>query len=560
MTTEERQDSAAGGLVIESNPTGRNGKATLTAKLGGEVIAVESFDLTKPKARAGFVAAVCDERPGIDKQALGDELLRIAAELASKPNTGTLPDDLQELDAGHIVRPERIICPEVSALAVPTMTTRDGRPVGRWLLYLRWQDGRRERRPLGDFIDLADGRRLWIHPTPAEPTPNTPAGWSAHGRAEWLRGASSPDPSDVFKRLCERVAHFIDLPQEHAPGIVATLACWSMLTYGYSAWDAVPYLYVGGPLGSGKSRVFDILGRVAFRPLGSSNMTAAALFRTLHANGGTLLLDEAERLKQTQSPDVQEILSMLLAGYRRGGTATRLEAVGDTFKTVAFDVYGPKALACIAGLPPALASRAIGVTMFRASPGSEKPRRRIDADAASWQRLRDDLHSMALDCGPAWLELAKRTDVCPRMSGRDFELWQPLLALAEWLQGHGARGLLGLLTEHARRTIDAGKDEQTPDADETVLRILADAVRIGERLTPQEILQRAQEADGVTFKLWHPRTVTARLKLYGIPTPKKTMSRREFRDVTPDMLQRIQAAYNIDLDFPSDEKSDADGP
>ena len=59
-------------------------------------------------------------------------------------------------------------------------------------------------------------------------------------------------------------------------------------------------------------------------------MTGAALFRTFHTQGGCLLLDEAERLRNTQDPATAEILSMLLAGYKRGGTATRLEPVGDT--------------------------------------------------------------------------------------------------------------------------------------------------------------------------------------------------------------------------------------
>jgi hypothetical protein len=380
------------------------------------------------------------------------------------------------------------------------------------------------------------------------------AGWSKAARAAWLKGGTAPAPADVFKGICERIGYFIDLPQEHAPGIVATLALWSMLTYCYQAWDAVPYLFVGGPLGSGKSRVFEILGRLAFRPLASSNMTAAALFRTLHAQGGTLLLDEAERLKQTQCPDVADLLSMLLAGYKRGGQASRLEALGETgrFKMICFDVYGPKALACIAGLPPALASRCIVVTMFRAAPRSEKPRRRIDADPSGWQRLSDDLHALALEYGPAWLDLARRTDVCPTMGGRDFELWQPLLALASWIESHGARGLLKLLQAHALASIERGRDESMPDADETLLRILADGVRVGDRLTPQEILDKALESEPTVFKLWHPRTVTARLKTYGIPTPKKVDSgrRREFRDVTPDVLRRIQASYNIDLDFP----------
>jgi len=541
-------------LTLEYAPGGRNGTVTLTAKLGSEVLAVESLNLTKPKQRTAFVQAVCKGRPGIDAAAVEAELLRLAAEVASK--TDGAPADLgalPELDVSSIIRPERFITPDVCGLAVPTMSTMGDKPIGRWMLYLRWADGRREQRPLPTSIELPEGRRLWIHPTPPEPTASTPSGWSSAGRREWVKGAAPPSPSDLFKRLCERVAYFIDLPKEHAPGIVATLVLWVVLTYCYLAWDAVPYLYVGGPLGSGKSRVFEILARLVFRPLGSSNMSGPALFRTLHAQGGTLLLDEAERLKQTQDPGTGEIVAMLLAGYKRGGQATRLEPVGDTFKTVSFDVYGPKAMACIAALPPALASRAIGLTMFRAAPGSEKPRRRIDADPAGWQRLRDELHALAMEHGPTWLEVPKRVEVCPAMSGRDFELWQPLLALAWWIESHGARGLLKLLQEHAMAVIDRGRDEAVPDADEALLRVLAEAVRLGERPTPHDILVKATAAEPAVFKNWHPRTVTARLKSYGIPTPRKVGSRREFRDVTPDVLRRIQESYGIDLDCPSDE-------
>jgi hypothetical protein len=548
-------DETESGLVLEYALSGRGGKATVTARLNGEPVAVDSFDLTKPKARTEFAKTVCDRRPGIDPDAVGAQLLRLAADAAKRGTGNATPDvaALPEIDTSAIVRPERFIVPEVSGLTVPTMTVIGDKPEGRWLLYLRWADGRRERRPLATAIEVPKRRKLWIHPEPAAPTATMQCGWSLPARRTWLEGAEAPSPTEVFRRVCERVAYFIDLPVEHAKGTVSTLALWVLLTYCYQAWPAVPYLFVSGPLGSGKSRVFEILARVVFRALSSSNMTAAALFRTLHNYGGTLLLDEAERLRQTTTPDVGEILSMLLAGYKRGGQATRLEPIGDNgFKTVGFDVFGPKALACIAGLPPPLASRCIAVPMFRAAPRSEKPRRRIDADPGGWQRLRDDLHALALDHGPTWLELAERTDVCPAMSGRDFELWQPLLALASWVESHGAQGLHGLLQEHALAAIDRSRDEAVPDADETLLRILADAVRIGDRPTPHDVLAKAMEAEPVVFKGWHPRTVTARLKSYGIPTPRKIGSRREFREVPPDVMRRIQANYSIDLEFPDD--------
>ncbi len=85
--------------------------------------------------------------------------------------------------------------------------------------------------------------------------------------------------------------------------------------------------------------------------------------------------------------------------------------MGDSFQSVSFDVYGPKALACINGLPPALASRAIPISMIRAAADSPKPRRRIDAHPERWQALRDDLHIMALEHGPRWPELSQPSTV-----------------------------------------------------------------------------------------------------------------------------------------------------
>lgn len=537
------------GLTLEWKPCGKNGKATVTAKHAAEVLACETFDTTIPKARAAFATAVCNGRPGIDVAEVEQELLKLAADLASKPDKAEAPADLAalpEIDTSRIIRPERFITPEVSGLAIPSMVPMGDKVAGRWLLHLRWADGKRERRAFCPAIDLPDNGRLWIHPEPSEPGPSTKAGWSADARRKWLASEAAPDPSEVFKRLCERIAYYVDLPTADGPGITATLACWSMLTYGYLAWPAVPYLYIGGPLGSGKSRVLEVLERLVFRPFPTSSITGPTVFRTLHSNGGTLLLDEKEGLKNSNAPDVAEALSILLAGYKRGGTATRLEPVGDSFRVVSFSVYGPKVLACISGLPPALASRCIAMTMFRAGPGSDKPRRRIDGDCRGWQRLRDDLHALALEHGPTWLELPERLEVCPRMSGRDFELWQPILSIASWLDESGAKGLLGVMQEHALATIDAGRDDQTPDQDETLLRLLAEMVRLGERPQPGDILTKAQEAEPVAFKMWTARAVASHLKRYGLTTTK-TAGKKRYTQVTAADLERIQTSYGIDL-------------
>lgn len=537
-------DTLAAKLEISWKAVGQNGIATLTAKMRGMVVAIEKVDLTKPKTREAFRESLCNEFPALDPGWVDAELLKIAAALLSAKAVDPTPVPLadgKEVDISRIVRPERFITAAVSGLTVPIATDFDGKIIALWKTYMQWANGRRECCSVQNAIEVHDGTQIFVHPQPSLPTVNMPCGWTAHARDAWLKGSTNPEPVELFKRICDRIDHYVALSTR---GATATLALWIMLTYLYPAWDAVPYLYVGGPAGSGKTRLFHVLAKLVFRPLFSSSITAAALFRTLHNQGGTLLFDEAERLKGN-APEVAELLSMLLAGYKRGGQATRLEPVGDTFKMVTFDVYGPKALACIAGLPGPLLSRCITVMMFRTPPQSPMPRRRIDSDPA-WGSLRDDLHALTLSEGPLWIEYVNCSSVCPEWSGRDYELWQPLLALAAYLEDHGNNGLLRLVQEHAQRTITEYADNQVPDADETLLRALTEKIVAGQAPSPGALLAIAKQRDVETFMRWSPRGIAARLERYNLHT-NKTGGNKVYGRVTTADLCRIQSNYGIDL-------------
>lgn len=451
-----------------------------------------------------------------------------------------------EVDPGCIVRPERFILPEVSGLTVPTVTIRDGKPAGQWKLYLRWANGQREEMPLPQTITIG-GKVAFLHPSPSPPSITMPCGWSADARRRWLASKLAKSPQEVFEEVRERIDYYLDFPIDQAERITATLATWVLLTYCYSAWPAVPYLHFGGAKGSGKTTAFQVLERLAFRAFSASSLTAAVMYRTLHSQGGTLLFDEAERLGTPNRAAAGELYAMLLAGYKRGGRAMRIEQIGKSRLPVAFDVFGPKAFACIAGLPPALASRCISIIMLRAAPNSPKLRRRLDQEPERWQQVRDDLHALALENGSEWLALAERDGVCPDLSGRAYELWQPLLALAAWLDSRGVNGLLHVMQQHAQQTIDAAADDDTFGPDAVLLRVLADAVRAGERLSAADLLAKAQEREASTFRAWTPQGVAQRLRSYGIPPTTKVNGRREYRDVTPEHLRQIQIVHGIDL-------------
>ncbi|MFH1419616.1 MAG: hypothetical protein ABII12_15175 [Planctomycetota bacterium] len=546
-------------LTIDWKPVGDKGLAQLTVKLNGNVIDADKIDISRESVRGRYVKRLSSRYPGIDRDNLEAELLTIAGQVSEVKTPAANPDGGSDLDVSAIARCELFHSEHVSGILIPTASILGGKPVGRWRLYLRWHgDGKRESRDLSDAIDLSNGGRLWLYPKPADPTPTMRAGWTAKARRSWLDGANVPNLADVFKHLCERFAYFLDFTGETASGDVATLALWSMFSYIYPCWSAVPYLNVGGPLASGKSRVFELLSRIVFRPLQSSNMTAACLFRTLHESGSVLLLDEAEALRD-KSDDANAIRSVLLSGYKLGSPARRLEKVGDGFQQVAFNVFGPKAIAGIARLPDALASRCIRITMFRASRNSAKPKRRIDEDPAVWADIRDDLHALALEHGLTWRQLASRTDVCRSMAGRDFELWQPLLALAAFVQENGAVGLVDIVRDYAGTAIESNQDDSTPDADELLLRLLADsvAVRTQAQVTPSGLLSWARERESGLFERWTPRGVSAALKRYKV-LAVKTGGRRVYRDVTTPQLVRIQEAYGLDLGLGTDPTDPTD--
>ena len=78
-------------LTIDCAPSSRNGIATLTVKLNDDLLAVESLNLTKPKARADFLKKTFYGRPDIDPNAVSQKLLQFAAEVA-KPKSNARPE------------------------------------------------------------------------------------------------------------------------------------------------------------------------------------------------------------------------------------------------------------------------------------------------------------------------------------------------------------------------------------------------------------------------------------------------------------------------------------
>ena len=544
-------------LDFEPNKSGCT-KGRLAVKSGGKVLHCDIIDLAKDSELNSFVNRVKEVCPGVNAEDVRGEILSLLSGQMGQSSSADTAGKAQEVDVSRIVRPHLFHLPEISGLLTWRSVLQAGRPVGQWVLCVQWQDGRRQSLDLAPNLEMPDGAQVWFHPMPGAPQVTDAPLWTSRAKHEWLNGYT-PAPAEVFKAVAETIAHYLDFPSDRAAGHTATLALWTILSYVYTVWPAVPYLRVGGAYNSGKSRTFEVLGRLVYRPLMSSNMTAACLFRTLHNQGGTLLLDEAEQLRE-RTPEASQIRSILLSGYKAGSPARRLEKVGDRFVSEAFDVFGLKGIAGIGGLSASLASRCITVMMFRCPPGSPKPSRRLVDAAETLARLRDDLHAFALTYGRQLIVLSQRTDLCAGLNGRDYEVWQPIHVLAKLAEDDGAGGLLMLVQEHARQSIAETREEPVAGPDETLLRLLADTVRSGQQhdLTPEELLRQAQEQDPTTFKKWTAAGVGRHLGNYGIRSTRGR--RRTYRNVTAEHLQAVELNYGLDLGMTPEHPSHVSTP
>ncbi|MEM9368997.1 MAG: DUF3631 domain-containing protein [Planctomycetota bacterium] len=562
MNQDAEAPASAPALTLSIEQTVRGDSVTVVAMLGDDELHRDKIDLNRADHRCRFGRAVHAKLPRFTPTEIESQLLKLRQDLERTQQreeaNRSATDQVQgeELDAIELTRPEIIVRPNYAAVVIPRLLQTRSGPDGIWTLYAK-SDGKRTASELELSVIVGD-RSLHVHPMPAPPTIADVTElnrWSRASRESWLVGNAKPTTDDAIVAVMEQIDRYVELPADGDGGSIGyglTLSLWVMLSYCYPIFPAVPYLYLAGPAGSGKTRTMDLIGRLVFRPMFSSNTTAANVFRSLHARGGTLLLDEAERLKDDRSPEVAEITSILLSGYRRGGRANRLEPFGDSFRSVSFDVYSPKLLACIRGLPPALSSRCISVRLSRAAAGSPRAGRSLDDSPQEEQRIRDLLHCWMLENAA---RLSETTPPVSTLANRDAERWEPLFRIASLSNDSK---MVGFIVEHAARQLEFDAEDATPEADPSLLTALYELVGSTPRVTPGDVLEAAKDIDPDAFEEnWNARRVSAVLRRYGFRSTRSN-GKRVYRMTAAEVAAIAQRYGYLVADLPVETETPND--
>ncbi len=261
--------------------------------------------------------------------------------------------------------------------------------------------------------------------------------WSLDSVEAYLNGADV-DPISVFNAVVEAWQKYLEFTDDRD---YIYHALWDTGTYFHFLFSAYPYAYHGGSTETGKSKAERLSSLIAFNAILSNNMSTSSIFRLIQNARSTLLLDETEKLS-TRKMDtrVQEFRSILLSGYQRGGQAVyRVEKDKDTEaqNTVPFEVYGPKRLANIEGLEDVVGNRC-KVTIHRRSINDAITKIDPDVESEEWATLRGQLCILFLQY---WKEVKAIYDTLnpselEGLDGREFELWRPIIALAQFFDSH----------------------------------------------------------------------------------------------------------------------------
>lgn len=264
----------------------------------------------------------------------------------------------------------------------------------------------------------------------------------------------SVDGADLLTSLAVLFQRHVVLPD----GGSEALALWVLHTYAHDAATVSPLLALTSPVKRcGKTTTLLLLTALVRRPLPTSNITPAALFRAVERFDPTLLIDEADSFLAERD----ELRGILNSGHTRA-TAFVIRTAGEDHEPRTFSTWTPKAVALIGRLPSTLEDRAVAIAMRRKAPGETVERLRVDRLEGA-EELRRRCARWAAD----QLETLQAADsqVPGELNDRAADNWRPLLAIADAAGGPWPRA-----ARIAALTLSAGEAGEDSSARVRLLR------------------------------------------------------------------------------------------
>lgn len=207
-------------------------------------------------------------------------------------------------------------------------------------------------------------------------------------------------------------------------GAEIALALWTLGTYCFNAFRIYPMIGLSSPeKRCGKSTVLSLLYRLTNKPLLSSNISPAAIYRVTELCQPTLLIDEAD----THLKDNDELRGIINSGHTQD-TAFVIRCEGEQNEPKKFSTWAPKAIAMIGDLPDTNKDRSIVIIMRRKLSDETVLKMPLNG-SEQFNDVRQKCKRWATD---NFELLTKHAPTLPRHNNdREVDNWTPLFSIAD---------------------------------------------------------------------------------------------------------------------------------
>ena len=351
--------------------------------------------------------------------------------------------------------------------------------------------------------------------------------WSIDSIQRFLKGEEKIEPTSLFNSLVSSYEEYVDFARNVNASTIHSL--YTVLTYCYRLFTAVPYLLMQGEMGSAKSKVGDIHEQLDFNAFKTVAVTGPNLYRTIKDTQGTVIQDENEKMTVKEKSESQlDIEAIVNSGYQASGKVQRLELVGHKNKRVLYPTYSPKILCSINNVTETIRDRSYVFIMIRTQ-DSKKANKNVSAFNPEWGKLRDGLMIFTLTY---WKEIktmisegiSNKANVNGKeieIRGREWEKAFPLLVLARFFDEQNGNNditnkVWEFLSDQKDKAVEVSLDsfdQVVIDSLEQLIKGKKESVDFNGEIDLKEIAEQIADKESVNqTKKFNIRTYSSKIK------------------------------------------------
>ena len=308
--------------------------------------------------------------------------------------------------------------------------------------------------------------------------------WKNADIQAYLASDSRVNPKVLFDNLLSLEREYFENPYDYD---YFYEVCWKVHTYFYPLFTLTPYNDYTGMKNCGKSKRLKLNKFICYNSWSSDDSSNSSLFRTIGGTGATMLLDEVEKLGSTKT-DNSDLQTILRGGFQNGHYVTKSEEVRGKWTPVAYDVFSPKAFGHINPIDNVLQDRCITTKLARTTNKTIANSEPEEDENPKIYQCRESCYRLFLDHANEVKSLIPEArGLFTEVSGRELNLWLPIVTIALFFEKHGVVGLVDKIM--AKLAVNS-EEKKTKDAEQNdevkILSILLEA-------NPESIPKRSRQ-------------------------------------------------------------------